>query len=92
MQIRLALRRHVEVDNVRDTRDVEPARGHIGRYEHAHPATANVLHCLLAIPLVGGGMKVRHRNLMMGEFRRDHLGRFVAVDEDHRAPCRQRVQ
>ena len=69
-----------------------PRAAHVGRHEHARPAAAEVLHRLLAIALVRGGMEIGDRDVMVGELRRHRLGRVVAMDEHHGALAPERVE
>ena len=53
VHIVLWLRREIEVDDVGYTRQVDPARGDVGRYQHACPARAELLQGLLPSRLSG---------------------------------------
>src|SRR5258707_10993773 len=48
MDVALGVSRQLVVDDVRDARDVDAARGEIGRHQHAGPAAAEIVERLLA--------------------------------------------
>ena len=47
VHIILRLGREIEIDDVGDTRHVDPACGDVGRYEHTRPTRAELFQCFL---------------------------------------------
>ena len=52
----------VEVDHMRDAADVDAARRHIGRHQHAHVAVAHVEQGAVAFALVHVAVQCRDRH------------------------------
>ncbi len=85
MQIRLAHRRHIEIEDVRHPGDVETARGQIAAIMmRMAPLRMPSIACLRS-SLSRLGTQVRNRQLVMGELRGDPFRDLVAMDEHDRA-------
>ena len=85
MDVVLGILRHVEIDHVRHTRDVEAARGDIGRDEHFEFAGLETLQRIRALLLAAVG--VHHRASVAGvhEPVGDVVGTRLRAREDQHA-------
>src|ERR1700722_11028965 len=92
MQVRLARRGYIEIEDVCHCGDVEPASGQIRSNHDVDGAAANAVHRVLTIQLVEARTQIRNGQLVMGELCGDSFRNLVAMDEDDRARYIQGMQ
>ena len=82
MDVVLGMMGHVEVDDVADLLDVDPARGDIGGNHHFVATAAETAQRLLTLSLGAVGVEYRDGMALLMELARDAVGTVFGAAED----------